>query len=120
MGATSVTGVGTGSAFAPGDGRTHLIKGKPEHPEPTRNSVWLETSIKFIKTKFDEIVKDDMIYYQILRHSDGIAHGPFLVVDKEPFKIRLRNGQGVEFNFNETGRLQWLKIDLISLINGSE
>lgn len=120
MGATSVTGVGYGNAIGPGDGRTHYISNKLTNVTES-NSVWLETPIKFNKVDFNEIKENDIVYYQIFyaakRYRDDVAHGPFLVVEKWEHSVRLRNKQGVEFSFKEDG-LQYLKVDLISLITG--
>lgn len=80
------------------------------------NSIWLEASVKFLKTSWDEIQDGDVVYYQIIRrHKDDHAHGPFVVVDKS--RHRLRNGNGVEINFNGCD-LQLLKFDLIRILMG--
>lgn len=80
------------------------------------NNIWLEAFVKFIKISWDEVQDGDVIYYQILRrHQDDNAHGPFIVVDKT--RNRLRNGNGVELNFN-FDNLQLLKFDLVSILMG--
>jgi len=80
------------------------------------DSIWLEASVKFLKTSWEEVQDGDVVYYQIIRrHHDNNAHGPFIVVDKP--RGRLRNGNGVELNFN-SDNLQLLKFDLVSILMG--
>lgn len=83
----------------------------------TSGCVWLEASVKFIKTSLEEVQDGDVVYYQIKRnHQENYANGPFIVVDKTIG--RLRNGNGVEHNFN-FDNLLLLKFDLVSILMGN-
>jgi hypothetical protein len=82
--------------------------------------VWLESLVKFIKISWEDVSDGDVVYYQIISgRKDHSAHGPFIVVDR--ILGRLRNAQGVEFNFkSKVGpeTIQLLKFDLVSLLMG--
>lgn len=81
-----------------------------------REAIWLESLVKFIKISWEDVNDGDVIYYQIISgRKDHSAHGPFIVVDK--ILGRLRNAQGVEFNF-KSQKIQLLKFDLVSLLMG--
>lgn len=90
---------------------------KPEDKPQASN--WLSADLKFIKLDINDIEVEDVVFYSVVRFKDRVAHGPFKVVSisspDSDIKFRLKNPQGVEFNFSPDG-LQFLKLDLIPLL----
>jgi hypothetical protein len=81
-------------------------------------TIWKRAFIKFLKTSWEEVQDNDVIYYQIIGHGVGHTdcHGPFVVSNQQ--SKTLKNVNGVELYFGNSNNLQLLKFDLISMLMG--